>query len=103
MKNWQLFVYRKKDIASLKGITAAGRGKWIWSAVTEGTWCSWKSNTVPPDAWRAPEAVDRVKQKRIRAAAVYYMFSHKIPEDCPCRFDVVGILGDQVELIQDAF
>ena len=51
MKNWQLFVYRKKDIASLKGITAAGRGKWIWSAVT----------------------------------------------------DVVGILGDQVELIQDAF
>ena len=49
------------------------------------------------------EAVDRVKQKRIRAAAVYYMFSPKIPEDCPCRFDVVGILGDQVELIQDAF
>lgn len=49
------------------------------------------------------EAVDARKQKRIRNAAVYYMFSHQIPEDCPCRFDVVGILGDRVEVVQDAF
>lgn len=49
------------------------------------------------------EAVDARKQKRIREASLYYMYSHGMPEDCPCRFDVVGILGEQVELVQDAF
>lgn len=49
------------------------------------------------------EAVDRRKQNRIRKAAVYYMYTHGLGEDCPCRFDVVGILGEQIELVRDAF
>lgn len=49
------------------------------------------------------EAVDDRKKNRIRKAAAYYMYSCGLPEDCPCRFDVVGILGKQVELVRDAF
>lgn len=49
------------------------------------------------------EAVNYKKQQRIRQAAVYYMYSHGIAEDVPCRFDVVGILGEQVKLIRNAF
>lgn len=49
------------------------------------------------------EAVDRKKQLRIKNAALYYLYSHRLAEDTPCRFDVVSILGEQMELIQDAF
>ena len=49
------------------------------------------------------EAVDKRKQRRIRQAAAHYMYSHGFAEDCACRFDVVGILGERVELVQDAF
>lgn len=49
------------------------------------------------------EAVDRKKQRRIRDAAAYYIYSHGMGADCACRFDAVGILGNQIELVQDAF
>ena len=49
------------------------------------------------------EAVDKRKQRCIRQAAAHYMYSHGFGEDCACRFDVVGILGERVELVQDAF
>lgn len=49
------------------------------------------------------EAVDYRKQERIRHAASFYLYSHRLPEDTPCRFDVVGILGEKIELIQNAF
>ena len=49
------------------------------------------------------EAVDKRKQRRIRQAAAHYMYSHGFAEDCACRFDVVGILGERIELVQDAF
>lgn len=49
------------------------------------------------------EAVDDRKQERIRGAAAFYLYSRRLPEDTPCRFDVVGILGDGVEVIQNAF
>ena len=49
------------------------------------------------------EAVDARKQERIRRAAAFYLYSHGIGEDVPCRFDVVGILGGSIELIQNAF
>ncbi|MGN0372290.1 MAG: YraN family protein [Enterocloster sp.] len=55
-------------------------------------------------AWGMPaEAVDGRKQQRIRSAASYYLYSHHLPEDTPCRFDVVGILKDQIEIIENAF
>lgn len=49
------------------------------------------------------EAVDLRKQGRIRGAARYYLYSHGYGEDSPCRFDVVGIMGDQVRWLRDAF
>lgn len=49
------------------------------------------------------EAVDARKQARIRHAASYYLYSRHYPEDTPCRFDVVAILGSEVRLISDAF
>lgn len=49
------------------------------------------------------EAVDARKQRHIRGAAAYYMYSRGMGEDCACRFDVVGILGDQIQLVRDAF
>ncbi len=49
------------------------------------------------------EAVDARKQERIRHAASYYLYSRHYPEDTPCRFDVVAILGGEAHLIADAF
>lgn len=49
------------------------------------------------------EAVDARKQARILHTARYYMTRYHIPEDTPCRFDVVTVLGSRVRLIRDAF
>lgn len=49
------------------------------------------------------EAVDLRKQKRIRYTARYFMYIRKIPEDTPCRFDVVGFTGGNLQWILDAF
>ena len=49
------------------------------------------------------EAVTRHKQKKIIHAAEYYCWKHRIADTCPCRFDVVAILGDEVEHMRNAF
>lgn len=49
------------------------------------------------------EAVDAKKQQRIRQAARYYLYRKHYGEETPCRFDVVGIAGEQISLIRDAF
>ncbi|NBH72446.1 YraN family protein [Clostridiaceae bacterium] len=48
------------------------------------------------------EAVTAIKQDHIRRTAQYYLYSHRYG-DIPCRFDVVGILGNEICWIQDAF
>lgn len=48
------------------------------------------------------EAVNVRKQHRIYKCAMYYMMERGI-DDVPCRFDVVGILGDEVILVKDAY
>ncbi len=48
------------------------------------------------------EAVSLAKQKTICKCALYYMKKKGI-QDVPVRFDVVGILGNKVTLIQNAF
>ena len=100
MKNWQLFIYRKKDTASWSGITAADRGR-----CTQGPCLVFVEVKYRTDGRMGGplEAVDKRKQRRIRQAAAHYMYSHGFAEDCACRFDVVGILGERVELVQDAF
>ena len=48
------------------------------------------------------EAVSLAKQKTICKCALYYMKMNGIQE-APVRFDVVGILGNKVTLVQNAF
>ena len=49
------------------------------------------------------EAVDLKKQRKIARTALYYCRERKIPQDYPCRFDVVSVLGEEIEHIKDAF
>lgn len=49
------------------------------------------------------ESVDVKKQNRIRKAAQFYLLRYGLPENTPCRFDVVGILGDEIVHIKNAF
>ena len=49
------------------------------------------------------EAVTKTKQRRMIHSARYYMLVNHYKEDTPCRFDVVVILGDKIEIIQNAF
>lgn len=49
------------------------------------------------------EAVTPRKIRAIILTARYYMLTHNIREDIPCRFDVVSILKDQIRLIKNAF
>ena len=49
------------------------------------------------------EAIDHRKAMRIRNAAVYYLFSHHLPEETPCRFDAAGIDGEEITYIRNAF
>ncbi|MBR4341580.1 MAG: YraN family protein [Lachnospiraceae bacterium] len=49
------------------------------------------------------EAVDYRKAKRITRSALFYMAKHGFPEDYPCRFDVVSILGGKISVIKNAF
>lgn len=49
------------------------------------------------------EAVDIRKQKKICQTALYYLAKHHISGDTPCRFDVIGIIGENITHIKDAF
>lgn len=50
----------------------------------------------------ALESVDHRKQRRIGLAARHYLQRERL--DAPCRFDVVGIDGeDRIEWLRDAF
>ena len=48
------------------------------------------------------EAISLQKQRTISRCALYYMKKHGV-EYMPVRFDVVGILGDDIQVIQNAF
>ena len=48
------------------------------------------------------EAISIRKQKTICKCALYYMKKNGLQE-VPVRFDVVGILGEQIQLVQNAF
>lgn len=49
------------------------------------------------------EAVHWKKQQIISRAASYYCWKHGYAENTPCRFDVVGICGEEYMLIKNAF
>ncbi len=48
------------------------------------------------------EAVTSCKQRRIRMTAQYYLYSRRYGS-VPCRFDVVCILGGEIQWIRNAF
>ena len=49
------------------------------------------------------EAVDHHKQMRIQRAASWYMTEKRIPDDQPCRFDVISFHGEKMTIVKDAF
>lgn len=49
------------------------------------------------------EAVDIRKARKITRSAIFYMTRYGIPEDYPVRFDVVSILGKEINVIKNAF
>lgn len=49
------------------------------------------------------EAVTPLKQRRLRDTARFYLLAHGLSQETVCRFDVVAILGQQLEWISDAF
>lgn len=49
------------------------------------------------------EAVTPAKQRRICRAADFYRMSRHVSGSRSCRFDVVSILGEQIEVYRDAF
>lgn len=49
------------------------------------------------------DAINRKKQNTIRKTASYYLLCHNLSENTPCRFDAVGILGNTINLVKDAF
>lgn len=48
-------------------------------------------------------AVGREKQRTISKVAVFYLIAHGYREAPPCRFDVVGIDGEEIRWIKNAF
>lgn len=50
----------------------------------------------------ALEAVDARKQGRLYRCAQYYIMEHQMPEE-PVRFDVIGIEGEKLFHIENAF
>jgi len=48
------------------------------------------------------EAVGKMKQSKIRKAALYYLKQYKLI-DSPCRFDVIEIVGENINHIENAF
>lgn len=49
------------------------------------------------------EAVNTRKQQRIKKAAQFYLIRYGISVDVSCRFDVIGILGEEIIHIENAF
>ena len=52
---------------------------------------------------RPSEAVDYKKQMKIRRTAEIFLIQYRLYEKCKCRFDVVEILGEKINLIKNAF
>lgn len=48
------------------------------------------------------EAVTVTKQRRISRCARYYLYRHGL-QGIPCRFDVIGILEEEILLQKNAF
>ena len=48
-------------------------------------------------------AIGGVKRRRIFLAARQYLYLQQLPENTPLRFDAIGILGEEIIWLKDAF
>lgn len=51
---------------------------------------------------RPSEAVDIRKQQKLRKTASLYLLQHQ-KFDCQCRFDVIEVIGKEINHIENAF
>ena len=51
----------------------------------------------------ALEAIDIRKAGQVRRVAAVYLYEHGFPESAACRFDAVGIDGEQITHLKNAF
>ena len=51
----------------------------------------------------AATAVSYKKQQTISRVAAFYLFKYRLPEDTPCRFDVIAIDGGRIMHYENAF
>jgi putative endonuclease len=51
---------------------------------------------------RPSEAVDERKQYKIRSVASFYLLRNR-KSDSPCRFDVIEVVGNEINHIENAF
>lgn len=51
----------------------------------------------------ALEAVSAKKAAQVRRVAAVYLYRNRYPETTPCRFDAVGIDGEQITWLKNAF
>lgn len=73
-------------------------------ASSEGYLCFIEVKYRSSEAHGSPgEAINPRKIRRITRTAQYYMLINNIPENTPCRFDVIMILDDKITLIPNAF
>ena len=49
------------------------------------------------------EAVDAVKQRKISRASAYFLNSHREYLNRQIRYDCIGIIGDEIKHIENAF
>ena len=49
------------------------------------------------------EAVNQKKQRILSRTASYYCLTHGYGETMPCRFDVVAVLGEEIQVLKNAF
>ncbi len=56
------------------------------------------------DSYGYPEEfVNYRKQRKIIKTAEYYLMKARAPLDVLCRFDIVGIVGEEIRLVRDGF
>ena len=51
----------------------------------------------------AAAAVDPRKQQRLSKMAAFYCLSRRVPQETPCRFDVIAVTGEKLTHYENAF
>lgn len=70
----------------------------------ERHWSLWRSNIAGMTRWEIPKRRSIEKsRKKISMTASYYLMRECGRMDIPCRFDVAAVLGEQIEVVKNAF